>query len=38
MLQENRAVADSRCWEAELDYKLALSNFFDFTVSLMSEV
>lgn len=37
MLQETRAVADSRHLEAELDYKLTLSDFFDFTVSLMSE-
>lgn len=38
MLQENGAVADSRRRKAELDYKLTLSDFFDFTVSSMSKV
>lgn len=35
MLQENRAIADSQGWEAELDHKLTLP---DLTVSVMSEV
>lgn len=35
MLQENRAIADSRCWEAELDHKLTLP---DLTVSDLEEV
>lgn len=36
MLQGNRAVADCPSWEAELDYKLTLSDFCD--LSLMLEV